>query len=76
METGIKFIFDSDGKACEVKSDENTSNNQNTDKVETVKVPSTGLNAQIIFTVVGLAIIIISGIVIWIFVKDKKLKKN
>jgi len=44
--------------------------------VETVKVPSTGLNAQIIFTVVGLAIIIISGIVIWIFVKDKKLKKN
>jgi len=44
--------------------------------VETVKVPSTGLNAQIIFTVVGLAIIIISEIVIWIFVKDKKLKKN
>ncbi len=41
-------------------------------KAQIVKVPSTGINASITFMVVGLAVIVIAGIVIWTLVKGKK----
>ena len=74
-DSGIQLIVDSkNGNSC-VYQEENVNNNQNTNKAQIVKVPSTGLNAGIIFTVVGVAIILVAGIVIWVFVKDKKSKK-
>ena len=58
------------------EKDNAANNSEEKDKVETIKVPSTGLNGSIIFTIVGVAIIVIASIVTYIIVKDKKSKKN
>lgn len=63
----VQAYFDS----IKPKDTEQNVSNDNTDKVQTVKVPATGLNAPLIFTFVGLGILIIAGIIIWATVNGR-----
>ncbi len=77
LETSVTNLTSNDNDVSfnENNSNENNDNNAS-DNVQTVKVPSTGLDAPIILVIVGLAVIIISGIIIWTLVKTNKGKKK
>jgi len=81
LETSVYNLVSSDSDVQEYInkfypniSDEKDDSSNN-DNAQFVKVPSTGMNAEIIFTVVGISIILIAGIVIYVIVKEKRSKK-
>ncbi len=63
-------------ESLQPKNDNVSKTENNTANSQIVKVPSTGLDTPIILVVVGLAVIIISGITIWTLVKTNKGKKK
>ena len=80
LETSIYNLSSDNSEVQEyldsINPKDTTNNNVKDNNVQTVKVPSTGIDKPFIFTVVGLAVIIISGITIWTLVKTNKSKKK
>jgi len=81
VETSVyNLVSDDDIKAyisslSSSDNDKKDDSSNNGDNAQFVKVSSTGMNAEIIFTVVGISIILIAGIVIYVIVKEKRSKK-
>ncbi len=71
----IQSYLNSVRAEMDAKDNQSNDNASNDDKAQVVKVPSTGIDAPIVFTGVGLAVLVIAGIIIWVIVKDKRAKK-
>lgn len=74
QDTTIKITASSDGSVVTYKFDGNTSNEYNIDNKKGTSLPFTGGMGTVIFTVVGIGIVLLAGVMFVIYMKKRRIE--